>query len=115
MIVYAAAALFASGLLLAFFTLYAFERQVRGERMLRRERVRTALRRLIAAALAGGVGMGLLGLSAFVWGRAGPPGMAAFAWAGVFAVCAVLGWPAILLLAFLGRVNALRRILPEKD
>jgi hypothetical protein len=48
-------------------------------------------------------------MSAFVGGRSGPAGAAAYLWATLFALVACLGWPAIVVMAFMARVNTLER------
>ncbi len=112
MIIYFASALFLAGLLVSFSSLYAFERRVRRQRLLRREWVGETLRCLIASGLLSGVGMGLLGLMAFIGTRRGEVEWAAYLWAALFVLFAVFGWAAFLLAAFLMRVNALERRLP---
>jgi hypothetical protein len=101
------AALFLVGLGMSFAALYGFERSLRQTGRLQRAAVGRALRRLIVSGLLSGVGIGLLGLTAFVWGRDAPPGAAAYAWALVFGSLALLGWPAILTAGFMARINAL--------
>jgi len=113
--IYFASALFLVGLLASFSGLYTFERRVRQQRVLRREWVGDALRRLIASGLLSGVGMGLLGLTAFIGARRGEVGWTSYLWAALFVLFAVFGWAAILLAAFLARVNALEHRLPSDD
>lgn len=113
--IYFASALFLFGLLVSFSGLYAFERRVRQQCLLRRDWVGQTLRCLIASGLLSGVGIGLLGLTAFVGARSGAPGWTTYVWAALFVLFAVFGWAAILLAAFLARVNALEHRLPTDD
>lgn len=110
--IYFASVLFLTGLLVSFGGLYMFERRIRQQRVLRREWVGETLRCLIASGLLSGVGMGLLGLTAFIGTRRGEVEWAAYLWAALFLLFAVFGWAAILLAAFLMRVNTLERRLP---
>jgi hypothetical protein len=106
--------MFLAGLAFSFWTLFAFERRVRREQALPPLGVRAALRRLICGGLVSGVGMGLLGLAAFTWGRSGPPPASAYVWAGFFFLAAALGWPAISVAAFMTRVNSLARLFERR-
>jgi hypothetical protein len=108
-----AAAVFVVGLALSFAFLYRFERRVRASRRLERQAVGRTLRGLIATGALSGSGIGLLGLTGFVWGREAPPGAAAYAWAALFLTLAVLGWPTILIAGFMARVNALGKFTQD--
>jgi hypothetical protein len=107
--------LFLVGLGISLGQLLRFEGDVRrawvdgGSQKLDRTNVGVTLRGLIFSSLVSGMGIGLLGMSAFVGGRSGPAGAAAYLWATLFALVACLGWPAIVVMAFMARVNTLER------
>jgi hypothetical protein len=118
-VIYLAAVLFLGGLAASFGSLLRFEGRVRADfasgekRMPDRAAVGATLRRLIASSLVSGIGLGMLGMTAFIWGRSGPPVLAAYLWAALFIVAATFGWMAIVVIAFMARVNTLERYLKK--
>lgn len=115
MLIPAAVTIFLIGLGGTLWQLMRFEARVRrawqehGLKQPDRAAVGATLRRVILFSVVSGLGIGLLGMSAFIWGRTSSPGLAAYLWAALFAIAACLGWPMIVVMAFMARVNSLER------
>ena len=120
MSLYLGTALFLGGLLISFGSLLVFERRLRKNGALRhttsldRRSVGATLRVLLGSGVVSGVGMGVLGMTAFLGGQSGPPGPAACVGAGVFLVITGLGWALILTAGFLVRVDGLERRIQRR-